>query len=333
MKHIWNKPELERHYNRILEDAKQHGFSDAELASPYLDKLDHQTHSKRILRMIELAYCLGKLKGIAEADEGYTPITLRDDIEKIRPVEGLCCDCADGGEFCGDFSENASCPRQKADGSCWRPYTEQPDRAVDQKRFAHAADVIEKVVMLDYSSPAFVEALTGAVEALHGIAGGKYVELSCKKCVPDGLRDCAGSRDEWFSDEYCRSCRKYISFPSSPEENATVRAIKRVQQQSRARLVMFEKDDAGVKKIGDRIGAILSGNETSVHFLGYGVYVGDEVPPTGFLHDAGAKNPKLQLDNGNVVWGYQCWWGSEGKVKEIIGGRKIINAVINDTEG
>lgn len=229
MNRNWNKPKLERHYARVLEDAKQRGFSDDDLASPYLDKLDHQTHSKRILRMIELAYCLGKLKGIAEADEGYTPITLRDDIEKIRLVEGLCCDCAGSGVFCGDFSENESCARQKADGSCWRPYMEQPDHAAVQKRFAHAADVIEKVVMLDYSSPAFVEALTGAVEALHGIAGGKYVELSCKSCVPDGLRDCAGSRDEWFRDEHCQSCRKYISFPSSAEETAKVKAIERMQ--------------------------------------------------------------------------------------------------------
>lgn len=94
----------------------------------------------------------------------------------------------------------------------------------------------------------------------------------------------------------------------------------------------FGKDDVGVRKIGDRIGAILSVNETSVSLFGYGVYVGEEVLPTGFLHDVGVPNPKLQLDNGNVVWGYQCWWGSEEKVKEIIGGRKIINATIDEAE-
>lgn len=76
MKKTWNKESLKRHYNRTLEDAKRRGFSDEELANPYLDKLSHQTRSRRIYRMIELAYYLGKLKGVAEVDEGHTPITL-----------------------------------------------------------------------------------------------------------------------------------------------------------------------------------------------------------------------------------------------------------------
>jgi hypothetical protein len=29
------------------------------------------------MRMVELAYYLGKLKGVSEIDEGYTPVTLR----------------------------------------------------------------------------------------------------------------------------------------------------------------------------------------------------------------------------------------------------------------
>lgn len=77
-------------------------------------------------------------------------------------------------------------------------------------------------------------------------------------------------------------------------------------------------------KIGERIGAIQKADQDTVWFFGYGVYAGDEVPPTGFLHDIGRANPKLKLDNGNVVWGYESWWAPEDQVKEMIGDRKIV---------
>jgi len=76
MKTTWNKRGLKNKYERVLEDAKEHGFTDEELSSPYLDKLSHQTKSGRIYRMIQLAYYLGWLRGIASADDGFTPVTL-----------------------------------------------------------------------------------------------------------------------------------------------------------------------------------------------------------------------------------------------------------------
>lgn len=75
----WNNQRHLRHYNRIKEhalDDKRYNFTEDELLSPYLDKLSHQTKSFRIMRMITLAYYLGKLKGVQEVDEGETPITL-----------------------------------------------------------------------------------------------------------------------------------------------------------------------------------------------------------------------------------------------------------------
>jgi hypothetical protein len=72
----WNQERLKRHYERVEEQAKRDGFTDDEIASPYLDKLSHQTKSLRIYRMIRLAYYLGKLKGISEVDEGLTPVSL-----------------------------------------------------------------------------------------------------------------------------------------------------------------------------------------------------------------------------------------------------------------
>lgn len=80
---------------------------------------------------------------------------------------------------------------------------------------------------------------------------------------------------------------------------------------------------------GTRVGCVLSADENTVKFIGYGTYEGEEVPPedaTGMgaiLHELGRENPKIKLDDGGVAWGCECWWGSEEKVKELIGDRKV----------
>lgn len=72
-------------------------------------------------------------------------------------------------------------------------------------------------------------------------------------------------------------------------------------------------------KVGDRVGAILKANEKTVHLLGYGVFDGDvEHPEFGF------PNPRITLDSGGHVWGCECWWGPEEKVRASIGEREII---------
>lgn len=75
---------------------------------------------------------------------------------------------------------------------------------------------------------------------------------------------------------------------------------------------------------GARIGAILSMNKDQAEFLGYGIFEGYEACE----ELDGIASPKLSLDNGNVVWGYQCWWGSEAKIKSIIGGKNIVQATL-----
>jgi hypothetical protein len=84
--------------------------------------------------------------------------------------------------------------------------------------------------------------------------------------------------------------------------------------------------------------AVLSATSAEVSLLGFGVYVGDEVPPAPMgavraifgaatwedfdrvvAEDVGAEpnpalrptNPKIVLDDGQVVWGAECWWGPE----------------------
>lgn len=73
----WNDLKLEKHFNRIKQDAVKDGFIEEELSHIYLDKISKQTKSARIMRLIRWAYWLGKLRGIDSVDQGKTPITIR----------------------------------------------------------------------------------------------------------------------------------------------------------------------------------------------------------------------------------------------------------------
>lgn len=78
-----------------------------------------------------------------------------------------------------------------------------------------------------------------------------------------------------------------------------------------------------MSKIGMRVGAVEQIVDGHMKLYGYGVYLGDFVPEDDnvmilgmSLKEEGIANPKIQLDNGSIVWGCQCYWGSEEKVKE-----------------
>ena len=79
--------------------------------------------------------------------------------------------------------------------------------------------------------------------------------------------------------------------------------------------------------IGDRVGALVGSDEETkiLTVAGFGVYEGDVVPETDDikfmgipLKEVNRPNPKIALDNGSTVWGCECWWGAETKVKEQI---------------
>jgi hypothetical protein len=95
-----------------------------------------------------------------------------------------------------------------------------------------------------------------------------------------------------------------------------------------------------MRKIGDRVGAINKAENGVVEFFGYGKYVGDEIPKEakGFLakilRKASQTNPKLELDNGKVVYGCECWWGDEVKIKEILdNAEQVIEVDIDKIRG
>jgi len=89
-------------------------------------------------------------------------------------------------------------------------------------------------------------------------------------------------------------------------------------------------------EIGERVGAIMSANPQEVFFFGYGVYQGREIPDEQAgglcpaLREAGVTNPKILLDDGHVVWGAECWWGPEQKIKDTIGDRKVVMVDLSD---
>jgi len=84
---------------------------------------------------------------------------------------------------------------------------------------------------------------------------------------------------------------------------------------------------------GDRVGAILKSGDGVVTFLGFGEYKGEEVPPESagglapMVNEMNRTNPKIELDNGDVVWGCECWWGSEDQIQEYLDDADEVNKV------
>lgn len=78
-------------------------------------------------------------------------------------------------------------------------------------------------------------------------------------------------------------------------------------------------------KPGTRVGAIKKSDEKNVYLFGYGTYDGDyQIAIFDDDPDFKINNPRITLDDGRTVWGCECWWGPEDKVKEMIGGREVI---------
>jgi hypothetical protein len=79
--------------------------------------------------------------------------------------------------------------------------------------------------------------------------------------------------------------------------------------------------------VGARVGAIMDSEDGVVNFIGYGKYVGFQPTKLGF------ENPKIELDNGKVVYGVQCWWGPEAEIKELLAAAtKVNNVEIEDDD-
>ena len=62
--------------------------------------------------------------------------------------------------------------------------------------------------------------------------------------------------------------------------------------------------------IGSRVIAILEVKDGIVRAFGEGIYAGDfKLPPNVGGFNFGQENPRIDLDDGGVVWGCESWWG------------------------
>ena len=73
---------------------------------------------------------------------------------------------------------------------------------------------------------------------------------------------------------------------------------------------------------GTKIAAVAAVTETEVAFLGLGVYDGTcPVPWMGGLEDH-----KMTLENGDVVYGGEVWWGPANTMRDQVGEVRKINS-------
>jgi hypothetical protein len=89
--------------------------------------------------------------------------------------------------------------------------------------------------------------------------------------------------------------------------------------------------------IGDRAGVILKEEGGFIFLIGYGVYLGKEIPVEAVgpmaeqLRKDEVPNPKIKLDSGSVVYGCECYWGDESGLKrKIEKNPNVIDVDIND---
>lgn len=81
-------------------------------------------------------------------------------------------------------------------------------------------------------------------------------------------------------------------------------------------------------KVGDRVVALLSSNQHVIRSFGEGVYDGDfdvEVAPGVVI-----PNPRITLDTGEIVWGFECWWGPAAFFKDFVGNRTVEKVTVAD---
>jgi hypothetical protein len=78
--------------------------------------------------------------------------------------------------------------------------------------------------------------------------------------------------------------------------------------------------------IGDRVVAIRSANNGVVKYFGIGYYVGDFPIYPSVAGDGWASCilnqrdiPCVALEDGNIIWGCECWWGCEKEAKKRFG--------------
>lgn len=105
--------------------------------------------------------------------------------------------------------------------------------------------------------------------------------------------------------------------------------------------------------VGDRVIALRNMTNDTAYIYGVGVYEGELEPPFGPLGTSKEKadkvvkemiaagvlpegykflNPCISIPGKGVVWGSECWWGSEDAVTRKIGLRKVVEVPLPDRQ-
>jgi len=48
-----------------------------------------------------------------------------------------------------------------------------------------------------------------------------------------------------------------------------------------------------------------------------------DLPPEDWT-PARPTNPKIKLDNGTIIWGYECWWAPVEEAMKVTAGRRVV---------
>ena len=91
-------------------------------------------------------------------------------------------------------------------------------------------------------------------------------------------------------------------------------------------------------QLGDRVIALADIKDNVAKIFGYGTYIGELIPDyegeRGTMSDTLKKlqipNPTIELDNGDSVYGCECWWGAESDIKNKIKDCEIKTITIQD---
>lgn len=88
-------------------------------------------------------------------------------------------------------------------------------------------------------------------------------------------------------------------------------------------------------KIGQRVGAFLTSEEQEnmIYLFGFGEYIGEgefevsEVSNNKFIQHINPFNgmlcPKIKLDNGSIIYGNECIFGDEIKIKQFLKNKQV----------
>jgi hypothetical protein len=66
--------------------------------------------------------------------------------------------------------------------------------------------------------------------------------------------------------------------------------------------------------VGTRVAAIRNIIDKTVFLYGFGVY--DGYYPVKIMEGLVVDIPRITLDDGQIVWGAQCWWGAEEMINQ-----------------